>query len=148
VGRLRRDHPRHDRRAHHQLYDVLLGRIVLHDVYPMKIEIEVNAHEFDRRGLTIVIPRTALLAWIKAAFEMDPLPIPEKVKPMHAMTFADLHFSRRTIRCLEAAQIRTVEQLTRLMESDLLKLEGLGKVSLWEIKAALKKDGLRLGMRG
>lgn len=118
-----------------------------HDVYPMKIEIEVDNPAFQRRGLVLVIPRAALLAWIKAAFETDQLPIPEKVKPMHAMTFADLHLSNRTLRCLENANIRTVEHLTRLMDTDLLKLEGLGKICLAEIKVALKKDGLRLGMR-
>jgi DNA-directed RNA polymerase alpha subunit len=112
----------------------------------MKIEIEVTHHELDHRGLVVVIPRAALLAWFTAAFEKDPLPIPE-VTPPPAMTLADLHLSTRTIRCLSEANVRTVEQLTRLWESDLVKLKGLGKVCLSEIKAALKKNGLRLGTR-
>lgn len=113
----------------------------------MKVVLEV-LYDPDRRGLIVVIPRAQLLEWVTEAFELKPPPIPEVVKPTPAMTLADLHLSNRTLRCLEAANVRSVEHLTRLFETDLLKMEGLGRVCLAEVKAALKKDGLRLGMRG
>lgn len=56
----------------------------------------------------------------------------------------DLQLSPRTMGALSEAGIRTVGGLVRKKESDLLKVEGLGKKSAQEIKRALGNLGLIL----
>ena len=56
----------------------------------------------------------------------------------------DLQISSRTINSLSEAGIRTVGGLIRKKEEDLLKVEGVGKKAVQEIKDALENYGLVL----
>ena len=56
----------------------------------------------------------------------------------------DLQVSSRTINSLSEAGIRTVGGLARKKEEDLLKMEGVGKKAVQEIKDALENYGLTL----
>lgn len=56
----------------------------------------------------------------------------------------ELNFSTRTFNALSKAKIRTVDDLAKKTEKDLLILEGLGQTALDEIKRALKKIGSTL----
>jgi DNA-directed RNA polymerase subunit alpha len=57
---------------------------------------------------------------------------------------ANLELSARARSCLEAESIRTVSQLIRCTENDLLKVPNLGRRSLNEIKEKLAEQGLKL----
>ncbi|OGZ31841.1 MAG: DNA-directed RNA polymerase subunit alpha [Candidatus Niyogibacteria bacterium RIFCSPLOWO2_12_FULL_41_13] len=57
----------------------------------------------------------------------------------------ELGFSPRILRALEREKITTVNQLTKQKEEDLLKLRGIGKEALGEIKKILAKYDLELG---
>lgn len=56
----------------------------------------------------------------------------------------DLQISSRTINSLSEAGIRTVGGLIRKKEEDLLKVEGIGKKAVQEIKDAIENYGLTL----
>ena len=60
------------------------------------------------------------------------------------MPIADLDLSVRAGNCLDSAGIKTVGELTRLTESDLLKIRSFGKTSLREIKRKLEDMGMGL----
>lgn len=56
----------------------------------------------------------------------------------------DLELSARSDKCLHAESIRTISQLLRFTENDLLKVPNLGRRSLNEIKDQLAARGLKL----
>ncbi len=63
-----------------------------------------------------------------------------------AKPIAELEFSVRASNCLDAAKIRTVGELCRLTEGDMLRLRSFGKTSLREVRRKLGEMGLGLGM--
>ncbi|MBX3355590.1 MAG: DNA-directed RNA polymerase subunit alpha [Phycisphaeraceae bacterium] len=62
------------------------------------------------------------------------------------MPITDLNLSVRASNCLESEQVRTVGELVRRTENDLLEVRAFGKTSLREVKAKLEELGLTLGM--
>ncbi|MEP9410259.1 MAG: tetratricopeptide repeat protein [Candidatus Brocadia sp.] len=58
---------------------------------------------------------------------------------------SDFELSVRSKNCLEKMNIRTLRDLTRITEADLLSFKNFGETSLNEIKAILAQKGLRLG---
>lgn len=58
---------------------------------------------------------------------------------------SDFELSVRSKNCLEKMNIRTLKDLTRITEADLLSFKNFGETSLNEIKAILAQKGLRLG---
>ena len=67
----------------------------------------------------------------------------EKLK----MPVTELELSVRSANCLREEKIKTLEQLVRKTESDMLKYRNFGKKSLAEINAVLTELGLSLGMK-
>jgi DNA-directed RNA polymerase subunit alpha len=63
-----------------------------------------------------------------------------------ARPVADLNLSARAGNCLQAKGIVTVNDLVRMGEDDLLKVENLGRTTLGEIKRRLAEWGLGLGL--
>jgi len=59
---------------------------------------------------------------------------------------SELELSVRARNCLDGANIRTLRDLVRLPEAEVMNLKNLGKTSLTEIKAKLEQQGLSLGM--
>ena len=59
---------------------------------------------------------------------------------------SDLELSVRARNCLDGANLRTLRDLVRLPEAEVMNLKNLGKTSLTEIKAKLEQQGLSLGM--
>ena len=57
----------------------------------------------------------------------------------------DFELSVRSRNCLEKMNIRTLGDLTRISEQDLLKFKNFGETSLNEIKEMVTSKGLRLG---
>ena len=59
---------------------------------------------------------------------------------------SELELSVRSANCLEAANIKTIGDLVRRNESQMLKYKNFGKKSLTEINNILTGMGLHLGM--
>ena len=70
----------------------------------------------------------------------------EALAQMFLLSTTDLDLSVRAANCLESENIRTIGELCRLKESDLVKLRNFGRVTLKEIEKKLGERGLRLGM--
>lgn len=62
------------------------------------------------------------------------------------MPVSELNLSVRASNCLESANIRTVADLVRRSENEMLEVRAFGKTSLREVKAKLEELGLSLGM--
>ena len=60
----------------------------------------------------------------------------------------DLKLTVRTYNCLRRRGIKTVEELCRWTESDVIRIRGLGSLAFDEIKDALKARGLSLRKPG
>jgi DNA-directed RNA polymerase subunit alpha len=58
---------------------------------------------------------------------------------------SDFELSVRSKNCLEKMNIRTLKDLTKITEADLLSFKNFGETSLSEIKIILAQKGLRLG---
>ncbi|MCM8779186.1 MAG: DNA-directed RNA polymerase subunit alpha [Candidatus Omnitrophica bacterium] len=73
---------------------------------------------------------------------------PEKEELMEKlnMPISELELSVRSENCLKAANIKTIGDLVKCTEQDLLKHRNFGKKSLAEIQGILKGMGLSLGM--
>ena len=62
------------------------------------------------------------------------------------MPISSLDLSARAQNCLEAQDIKSVSDLVRRTEPELLKVRNFGKTTLLEIKTKLREFGLSLGM--
>ncbi|MCX5657727.1 MAG: DNA-directed RNA polymerase subunit alpha, partial [Candidatus Omnitrophica bacterium] len=62
------------------------------------------------------------------------------------MPITELELSVRSSNCLKEANIKTIGELVKHTEQNLLKYRNFGKKSLSEIQAILKEMGLSLGM--
>ena len=59
----------------------------------------------------------------------------------------ELNLSVRTSNCLKTNNVRTIIELIKKTEDDLLKTRNFGKISLSEVKNKLHELGLSLGMK-
>jgi DNA-directed RNA polymerase subunit alpha len=59
---------------------------------------------------------------------------------------AELELSVRARNCLDSANLKTLADLVRLSETEVMNLKNLGKTSLTEIKTKLAERGLSLDM--
>ncbi len=62
------------------------------------------------------------------------------------MGVGDMDLSVRANNCLESAEVRTMYELIKFTENDLLKIRAFGKTSLREIHRKVTELGLELGM--
>ncbi len=58
----------------------------------------------------------------------------------------ELNLTSRAINCLESANIKTIGELVKNTDAELLKIDNLGNTTLNEIKRRLEELGLSLGM--
>jgi DNA-directed RNA polymerase subunit alpha len=78
--------------------------------------------------------------------EVETTGIDEELAAKLAMSIESLDLTVRSDNCLEANNIRTVGELVKMTEADLLKIRSFGKTSLREIRRKLSDLGLSLGM--
>ena len=71
----------------------------------------------------------------------------EKVIKLLNDSIDELNLSVRTSNCLKTNNVRTIIELIKKTEDDLLKTRNFGKISLSEIKNKLYELGLSLGMK-
>lgn len=70
----------------------------------------------------------------------------EQLYQQFMLPVTELDLSVRAQNCLESENIRTISELVRMKEEDLVKLRNFGRVTLKEIEKKLQERGLRLGM--
>lgn len=69
-----------------------------------------------------------------------------RIKKLLRMSVDELELSVRSHNCLKNANIKSISDLVRLDESELLKFRNFGRKSLQEIQEILEKKGLYFGM--
>ncbi|MFN6105445.1 MAG: DNA-directed RNA polymerase subunit alpha C-terminal domain-containing protein, partial [Planctomycetaceae bacterium] len=79
-------------------------------------------------------------------FDEDQLRAQQRQKQLLATAVSDFEMSVRARNCLQKMGVRTLEDLIRLTEQDLLAGKNFGETSLREIKEMLESKGLKLGM--
>lgn len=79
-------------------------------------------------------------------FDEDQLRAQQRQKQLLATAVSDFEMSVRARNCLQKMGVRTLEDLIRLTEQDLLSGKNFGETSLREIKEMLESKGLKLGM--
>ncbi|MBU4561704.1 DNA-directed RNA polymerase subunit alpha [bacterium] len=70
-----------------------------------------------------------------------------KIDEILNKSLEEVELSVRSANCLKEGKIKTIGQLTRKSEEELLKMRNFGKKSVEEIKEILKNYGLSLGMK-
>ena len=70
----------------------------------------------------------------------------QRVRGMLLQSVDDLDLSVRAQNCLKAAQIKSIGDLVRREESEMLKFRNFGRKSLQELVQVLEERGLRFGM--
>ncbi len=70
----------------------------------------------------------------------------QRVRAVMSQSVDDLDLSVRAQNCLRAASIKTIGDLVRREESEMLKFRNFGRKSLLELVEVLEDRGLRFGM--
>lgn len=70
----------------------------------------------------------------------------QRIRSMLSQSVDDLDLSVRAQNCLKAAQIKTIGDLVRREEAEMLKFRNFGRKSLQELAQVLEERGLRFGM--
>ena len=70
----------------------------------------------------------------------------QRVRAILGQSVDDLDLSVRAQNCLRAASIKTIGDLVRREESEMLKFRNFGRKSLLELVQVLDERGLRFGM--
>jgi len=83
---------------------------------------------------------------IKAVVETPAEARARELREKLSQTIAVLELSSRAAHCLESEGIKTLDDLVKRSETELLKLRNFGKTSLREVKKKLAEIGLSLGM--
>lgn len=69
-----------------------------------------------------------------------------RIKKLLKMSVDELELSVRSHNCLKAAEIRTIGDLVRRDEQEMLKFKNFGRKSLMELGKILEERGLKFGM--
>ncbi len=86
---------------------------------------------------------------IKPEVDEEPVEVDEealRVRKLLKMSVDELELSVRSYNCLMAANIKTIGDLVRRDEQEMLKFRNFGRKSLQELTQILEEKGLRFGM--
>jgi len=86
---------------------------------------------------------------IKPEIDEEPVEIDEealRIRKLLKMSVDELELSVRSYNCLMAANIKTIGDLVRRDEQEMLKFRNFGRKSLQELTQILEEKGLRFGM--
>jgi DNA-directed RNA polymerase subunit alpha len=121
------------------------------DLDKLVIDLETNGtiepEAAIRRAATIL--QDQLATFVELRHVTDYAAAPEQtvdINPILLHPVDELELTVRAANCLKAEHIYCICDLVQKTENELLSTPNLGKVSLWEIKTALSKRGLSLGM--
>lgn len=83
----------------------------------------------------------------KAAPELHLVPVSEKMREVVGRALEEFDISVRSRHTLEKGNIRTLGDIARRTEDEILQIENFGRKSLQEVEDLLKSHGLRFGMK-
>jgi DNA-directed RNA polymerase subunit alpha len=86
---------------------------------------------------------------IKPEIDEEPVEVDEealRIRKLLKMSVDELELSVRSYNCLMAANIKTIGDLVRRDEQEMLKFRNFGRKSLQELTQILEEKGLRFGM--
>ena len=120
------------------------------DLDKLVIDLETNGtiepEEAIRRAATIIPEQLHTFVELQHETEDEVVEDLDDINPMLLLPVDELELTVRAANCLKAEHIYRIADLVTKTESELLSTPNLGKVSLWEIKTALQKRSLSLGM--
>jgi DNA-directed RNA polymerase subunit alpha len=83
----------------------------------------------------------------RAAPEMQLVPVSEKVRDLVNRPLEEFDISVRSRHTLEKGNLKTLGDIARRSEDDILQIENFGRKSLQEVEDLLATHGLRFGMK-
>lgn len=120
------------------------------DLDKLVIDLETNGtiepEEAIRRAATIIQEQLHTFVELQHEAEDEVVEDLVDINPMLLLPVDELELTVRAANCLKAESVFRIADLVSKSEAELLSTPNLGKVSLWEIKTALQKRGLSLGM--
>jgi DNA-directed RNA polymerase subunit alpha len=120
------------------------------DLDKLVIDLETNGtiepEEAIRRAATIIQEQLHTFVELRHEAEAETPEQGVDINPILLLPVDELELTVRAANCLKAEHIYRIGDLVQKTEQELLSTPNLGKVSLWEIKTALQKRNLSLGM--
>jgi DNA-directed RNA polymerase subunit alpha len=120
------------------------------DLDKLVIDLETNGtiepEEAIRRAATIIQEQLHTFVELRHETEDETPEQDTDINPILLLPVDELELTVRAANCLKAEHIYRIGDLVQKTEQELLSTPNLGKVSLWEIKTALQKRNLSLGM--
>lgn len=122
-----------------------------------RLELEITTDGSVSPEEALVQAATILRDHISLFITMESEPQPEvkkkevdaevqRIRELLSQPVDELDLSVRAQNCLKAANIRTIGDLVRRQESEMLKFRNFGRKSLQELIAVLEERGLHFGM--
>jgi len=138
--------------ANYVVKNTRVGQRTDYDSLTIEVTTNGSVSPDDALGYAAKILKDHMLLFIR--FEEEPMEEEEeeideefeKMKELLARSVDELELSVRSSNCLKAANIKTLGELVRKTESDMLKYRNFGRKSLREIMDILDGMGLHLGM--
>ena len=137
-------------------YDVTPTRVGQKiDYEQLMVEIETDGSITPEDALTAAaaILRDHIALFVEVETEAQPSEEEQEVdaevqrlRALFSQSVDDLDLSVRAQNCLRAASIKTIGELVRREESEMLKFRNFGRKSLLELVQVLEERGLRFGM--
>lgn len=120
------------------------------DLDKLVIDLETNGtiepEAAIRRAATIIQEQLHTFVELRHETEDETPEQNVDINPILLLAVDELELTVRAANCLKAEHIYRIGDLVQKTEQELLSTPNLGKVSLWEIKTALQKRNLSLGM--
>jgi len=153
-------------RVRYRIEDTRVGKLTNYDKLVLEIWTDGTVAPQDALVEASKIYRKHLNPFVQYGFAGPEMPAEEKVEVEEpatlpepeqnseqlalrerlALPISDLDLSVRASNCLESENVRTIGDLVRLNENELLNLKNFGKTSLREVKQKLLNAGLDFGM--
>ncbi|MES2141500.1 MAG: DNA-directed RNA polymerase subunit alpha [Pseudomonadota bacterium] len=132
-------------------YSVENARVEQHtNLDKLVIDLETNGtiepEAAIRRAATIFQDQLHTFVELRHEAEVEAPEQDADINPILLLPVDELELTVRAANCLKAEHIYRIGDLVQKTEQELLSTPNLGKVSLWEIKTALQKRNLSLGM--
>jgi len=152
-------------RVRYRIEDTRVGKLTNYDKLVLEIWTDGTVAPQDALVEASKIYRKHLNPFVQYGFAGAEMPAEEKIeeeipllpepeasteqlalRERLALPISDLDLSVRASNCLESENIRTIADLVRLTETELLNLKNFGKTSLREVKQKLVNSSLDFGM--
>ncbi len=139
-------------RVNFRVENTRVGQRTDYDSLVLEIWTDGSIHTQDALSSSAQILKNHLQLFISIDEELVPEPEEEvdeefeRVKSLLSMNVEELELSVRSSNCLRAAEIKTLADLVKKSEGEMLKYRNFGRKSLTELNQILAELGLSFGM--